>query len=88
MTEETMNMLGQAQQAFLEADVAYQRQRLIDGMHRTHRTSQPRRTKWVQGLIDAVSNNHRRDPRQGAIRWEGDGPITRPIAAPHHATSH
>jgi hypothetical protein len=82
-----MKMLGQAQQAFLEADVAYHRQRLIDGVHRTNRNATPRRVKWVQGLIDAVSS-HRSDPRRGAIRWEGDGPITRPAAAPHHATSH
>jgi hypothetical protein len=82
-----MKMLGQAQQAFIEADVAYHRQRLIDGMQRSRRTHRPARVRWVQGLIDAVTG-HDRDPRRGAIRWEGDGPITRPAAAPHHATSH
>lgn len=79
-------MMGTAQLMVMEAAVKAHREDLVHDMNRTNRVQRPGRVRWVQGLIDAVGGKHR-DPRQGAIRWEGDGPMTR-RPAPHHSTSH
>lgn len=80
-------MFGQAQIGFLEADVAYRRQRLRDEFVRVNRASRRRRGGWVHQLVEATRWGRRNDPRRGAIRWAGDGPILRPAGAPHHMAS-
>jgi hypothetical protein len=68
-------MLGDANQAFIDADLAYHRERLMADFHRAnHRT----RTGVGRKLIDAV----RRTQGRGGFRRD-----PRAVAAPHHATS-
>ena len=79
-------MNGQPHTAFVEAELAYRRERLIEDLHRMPRAQRASRVRWVQGLIDTVKAH--RDPVRGASRYELDGPILRPAGAPHHLTSH
>lgn len=71
---------------FVQAEMAYRRERLISDMNRMPRAHRSGRVRWVQGLIDAVKVH--RDPVRGASRYELDGPLVRPTGAPHHLTSH
>lgn len=87
-------MLTPGHQLFVEADVAYRRDRV---MAELHRSQQPRRVRSgrVRGLIAAIRGD--RDPRHGASRLDPDGSLIstghglhrdpRAVAAPHHATS-
>jgi hypothetical protein len=79
-------MFDHIQQDFVEADLAYRRERL----ERSFTAHRPERS-LIQQLRGALRN--RRGPVRGASRYELDGPLTRRVspledyrvvAAPHH----
>jgi hypothetical protein len=79
-------MFDHIQQDYVEADLAYRRERL----QRSFTGRRPERS-LIQQLRIAVRN--RRGPVRGASRYELDGPLTRRVsrledcrvvAAPHH----
>ena len=82
-------MLAQAHQSFVEADLAYRRERVAD-MFRDH----PRRSGKTWARIRAALRN-RTDLRGGMPLPGADGPVVqpngwqstayiRPVASPHH----
>jgi hypothetical protein len=87
-------MLTPGHQLFIEADVAYRRDRIMAELHRS-RSDRRTRTGWLHGLIEAIRGNG--DPRHGASRLDPDGSLIsagrgfahdpRAMAAPHHASS-
>jgi hypothetical protein len=82
-------------QLFLEADMAYRRDRFTADFDRSRQASRRARTGWLRGVIDAIRGDS--DPRHGAARLDPDGSLIsggrgfnrdpRAIAAPHHAST-
>jgi hypothetical protein len=65
-------MLGQGNQAFIEADLAPRSERTT-----AHFPSSPSfRLTWLQRVIDSIAQGG--DPRHGADRLDIDGPMIRP----------
>jgi hypothetical protein len=67
-------MLGPGTQEFVEAELAYRRERIMADLQRTRDPRDPRRRWWPVGLL-------------GPRRYRR-GTAPRPMPSPHHATSH